>query len=127
MKRLLSVVLFIVILIGALGGYAYVKTKMTSTPVTVEDGGDSKVLGATQQTLQSAMGSVGPALDQAYTSVSTQVDSLKDTVLKDDQKIQVDKAFEDLKNNAADIPENVFNDAKYNYCKSVVTDYEKTH
>lgn len=125
MKRLLSLFLFVVVLVVAIGGYTFVKGKfMSSAP---EEDRDTKVLGATQQSFQSVMGSVGPAVDQAYNAVSSQVSAISDTVLKDDQKIQVDKAFEDIKNNAADIPENVFNDAKYNYCKSVVTDYEKTH
>ncbi len=123
MKRLFSVVLFLVVLVVAIGGYAFAKGKFAK--VLPQE--DSRVLGASQQDVKSMFSSIGPAVDGAYNSVSNQVSSLSDKYLKEDQKIEVDKAFNDIKNNAADIPENVFNDAKYNYCKSVVTDYEKTH
>lgn len=91
------------------------------------DVSQNKVLGATQTTLQGAVKAIQPAFQQVVTTVSEGISSTAEHVLIQDQKIEIDKAIEDVKKNAANIPERVVEEAKFNYCKQVVQDYESSH
>ena len=41
------------------------------------------------------------------------------------QKIEIDKAVQQVQQQAANIPQEIFEKARYEYCKQVVSDYEK--
>jgi len=77
-----------------------------------------EVLGETQKnivdTVQTIQSTVGDTVSQIVTSVTTQ-----------DQKIEIDKAVQQVQQQAANIPQEIFEKARYEYCKQVVSDYEK--
>jgi len=77
-----------------------------------------EVLGETQKnivdTVQTIQSTVGDTVSQIVTSATTQ-----------DQKIEIDKAVQQVQQQAANIPQEIFEKARYEYCKQVVSDYEK--
>ena len=76
-----------------------------------------EVLGETQKnivdTVQTVQSTVGDTFSQILSSVTTQ-----------DQKIEIDKAVQQVQQKAANIPQEIFEKARYEYCKQVVSDYE---
>lgn len=144
MRKMLFLVLVVGLLVGAvamvsakqstplLSGITHLLQKKTQVAqVSSEDG---NVLGEQSDQVNSSgiqgvgekIGdTVGPVLESIGNSVSQFASTVTEKVTTDDQKIQIDKAVEDAKNRASEIPGEVFDKAKYEYCKQVVEDYEK--
>lgn len=67
---------------------------------------------------------VGPIVQTVGSVLGTVVEETAKAVTGNDQKIEIDKAIEEAKKNAANVPGEVFDKAKYEYCKQVISDYE---
>ncbi len=81
-----------------------------------------KVLGA--QNVQTALGVLQPAAEGVAGAVSNGVSQVADKVLVDHQKVELDQAFSSIQASAAGVPQSVFTEARYAYCKQVVIDHD---
>ncbi len=96
-----------------------------STPVVLGETDEVKDGGQTPSFGQKIGNSVSPVLTTVGNTIENIVQQSSKVVTGKDQKIEIDKAIEDARKKAENLPEDVFNKAKYEYCKQVVTDYEK--
>ena len=90
------------------------------------------VLGVTKEnitkTKNAVVGIVAPITTQVENVLGATVNTVTSVTsgsTTDTGKIEVNKLFENAKSQAGAIPEQVFTQARYEYCKQVVNDFEK--
>jgi len=92
--------------------------------------GESTTLTSTKQKIQDAIESIGNNLQPAANSLSQTVSGAYTNAVEkfasEDQKIEIDKAVEDTKKKIENLPEEMFEKARYEYCQQVVKDYESS-
>lgn len=96
-----------------------------SSPVVL---GETDVLKDETQTIsigQKINNTVSPILTTVGETLENIIEKSNKVVTGNDQKVEIDKAIEDARRRTENLPEEVFNKAKYEYCKQVVSDYEK--
>jgi hypothetical protein len=96
-----------------------------SSPVVLGETDEVKDGSQTQSIGQKIGNTISPVLTTVGNTLESIVEQSSKVVAGKDQKIEIDKAIEDARKKAENLPEDVFNKAKYEYCKQVVTDYEK--
>ncbi|HKY74286.1 MAG TPA: hypothetical protein VJ246_03175 [Patescibacteria group bacterium] len=94
-----------------------------------DDSQTGEVLGEAQEKVSNVQESVqrvaGPIMNQVAQIVNQSASMLPQGSLSQPGSINVNDAVEQVKQQAASIPEKVFQDARYEYCRQVVQDYEK--
>jgi hypothetical protein len=120
--------LFFLFIVGAVvaGAFFVIKHKGSGALVAMtQKATGGKVLGVQNaQNVQGAVTAMQPALQNIAGAVTNSISAAADTVLVQNQKIQIDQAIQSLQSSASGIPQTLFNQARYSYCKQVVQDYE---
>lgn len=111
--------------------------KPVATPPDDEQASDSddktgSVLGVTKENITKTKNAVVGVVSPITTQIGNVLGATVNTVTSvtsgsttDTGKIDVNKFFENAKSQAAAIPEQVFTQARYEYCKQVVNDFEE--
>ena len=90
------------------------------------------VLGVTKENITKTQHAIAGIVTPITTQVGNVLGAMVNTVTSvtsgsttDNGKVDVSKLFENAKSTAAAIPEQVFTQTRYEYCKQVVNDFEK--
>lgn len=94
-----------------------------------DDQQTGEILGAAQEKVSDAQDTIqrfaGPVVTQVTQIVNQSASKLPQGTFSESGTINVNEAVEQVKQQAASIPEKVFQDARYEYCRQIVQDYEK--
>lgn len=100
--------------------------------VSVPDEKTGSILGVSKENITKTKNAVAGVVTPITTQIGNVLGASVNTVTSvtsgsttDTGKIDVNKLFENAKSQAAAIPEQVFTQARYEYCKQVVNDFEK--
>ena len=85
-----------------------------------------EVLGAAQDFIEKTSDTVGKRVNPVIQQVAKVAQSSNVSLETNEQEtIDVNKAVESVKQEAASIPQKVFDQARYEYCKQVVQEYSE--
>jgi|SRR3989339_541016 len=79
-----------------------------------------------QQSVEAIGGNLKPMAQSASKTASETYSNVVKSFTTDEQKIEIDKAVEDAKKKIENLPEDIFEKARYEYCQQVVHDYESS-
>ena len=99
---------------------------------SISDEKDGSILGVSKENITKTKGVVtnivSPITNQVGNILGASVNTVTSVTsgsTTDNGKVDVNKLFENAKSQAAAIPEQVFTQARYEYCRQVVNDFEK--
>ncbi|MEK7458765.1 MAG: hypothetical protein AAB612_04785 [Patescibacteria group bacterium] len=99
---------------------------------SIPDEKDGSILGVSKENITKTKGVVtnivSPITNQVGNILGASVNTVTSVTsgsTTDNGKVDVNKLFENAKSQAAAIPEQVFTQARYEYCRQVVNDFEK--
>lgn len=123
--RMIRVFLTTLIAIGLVAGTVYAwknKALISNLPPLnlrkekTSKENDGSILGAVQEKTESVSKILQDTVGKTVGDVASQF-------MTEDQKIEIDKALKNVQDQAVGIPENVYQQARFEYCKQVVDDY----
>lgn len=135
--RFLLILLLTVGVTGGIGGYVMWKQgklpnifqkSQTQTEISQSEMEGGSILGASQEvvdkTTQTIEKVIKPFAKQAGVVIENSTSQVISSTSQPGQ-INVNQAVEQLKSNAASIPQQVFDKARYDYCQQVVKEYSE--
>lgn len=137
--RFLLILLLTVGVTGGVGGYVMWKQgklpnifhkSQTQTEISQSEMEGGSILGASQEvvdkTTQTIEKVIKPFAKQAGVVIENSTSQVLSSTTQPGQ-INVNQAVEQLKSNAASIPQQVFDKARYDYCQQVVKEYSERY
>lgn len=134
-RTLLLFLLTIVVTGGVIGGGLYIKqhpevlekfrdtSSEKSNTISNQSG---EILGTAQEIIEKTSDMVGKRVNPVIQQVTTIMQSSNVSLESNERgTIDVNKAVETVKQEAASIPQKVFDQARYEYCKQVVQEYSE--